>query len=119
MLFKMIFEMRKEIDNLRDDIEDLAQGQPRQNIGTIKNLQKNFAPQAMLPQHALPASQPNEAEFINAEPHDDATMTLEDTERETIKRSLERNEGKRKKTAEELKISERTLYRKIKEYGLE
>ena len=54
-----------------------------------------------------------------AEPHDDATMTLEDTERETIKRSLERNEGKRKKTAEELKISERTLYRKIKEYGLE
>ena len=119
MLFKMIFEMRKEIDNLRDDIENLAQGQPRQNIGTIKNLQKNFAPQAMLPQHALPASQPNEAEFINAEPHDDATMTLEDTERETIKRSLERNEGKRKKTAEELKISERTLYRKIKEYGLE
>ena len=46
-------------------------------------------------------------------------MTLEDTERETIRRSLERNEGKRKKTAEELKISERTLYRKIKEYGLE
>lgn len=112
-------EMRKEIDNLRDDIENLAQGQPRQNIGTIKNLQKNFAPQAMLPQHALPASQPNETEFINAEPHDDATMTLEDTERETIRRSLERNEGKRKKTAEELKISERTLYRKIKEYGLE
>ena len=48
-----------------------------------------------------------------------AMMTLEDTERETIRRSLERNEGKRKKTAEELKISERTLYRKIKEYGLE
>jgi transcriptional regulator with PAS, ATPase and Fis domain len=46
-------------------------------------------------------------------------MTLEDTERETIKRSLERNGGKRRKAAEELQISERTLYRKIKEYGLE
>lgn len=46
-------------------------------------------------------------------------MTLEDTERETIRRSLERNVGNRKKTAEELQISERTLYRKIKEYGLE
>jgi len=39
--------------------------------------------------------------------------------RETIKKALLRNHGKRKKTAEELKISERTLYRKIKEYNLE
>ena len=49
----------------------------------------------------------------------DSMMTLEDTERETIRRSLERNGGKRRRTAEELKISERTLYRKIKEYGLD
>lgn len=45
--------------------------------------------------------------------------TLDETERETITRALERNNGKRKRTAEELNISERTLYRKIKEYGLE
>jgi len=45
--------------------------------------------------------------------------TLEETERETILRSLERNGGRRKATAKELNISERTLYRKIKEYGLE
>ncbi|MDO4511315.1 MAG: sigma-54 dependent transcriptional regulator [Bacteroidales bacterium] len=45
--------------------------------------------------------------------------TLDETERETITRALERNHGKRKKTADELNISERTLYRKIKEYGLE
>lgn len=45
--------------------------------------------------------------------------TLRDTERETIKRALERNNGVRKSTAKELSISERTLYRKIKEYGLE
>ena len=45
--------------------------------------------------------------------------TLEETERETITRALDRNSGKRKKTAEELNISERTLYRKIKAYGLE
>ena len=46
-------------------------------------------------------------------------MTLEDTEREMIRRSLERNGGRRKATARELNISERTLYRKIKEYGIE
>ena len=119
MLFKMIFEMRKEIDNLRQDIAEAMQGQHSQ-MGTIKNLQKNFSPQAILPQHALPQTATHEAEFVNAVPQDDdAAMTLEDTERETIRRSLERNDGKRKKTAEELKISERTLYRKIKEYGLE
>jgi transcriptional regulator with PAS, ATPase and Fis domain len=50
---------------------------------------------------------------------DASMMTLEDTERETIRRSLERNGGGRKATAQELKISERTLYRKIREYGLE
>lgn len=45
--------------------------------------------------------------------------TLDETERETIMEALYRNNGRRKKTAEELRISERTLYRKIKQYGLE
>lgn len=45
--------------------------------------------------------------------------TLEETERDTIMRALERNGGRRKATAAELNISERTLYRKIKEYGME
>ena len=45
--------------------------------------------------------------------------TLDETERETIIEALYRNGGRRKKTAEELNISERTLYRKIKQYGLE
>lgn len=63
---------------------------------------------------------------IKATPVDDSAetpvrpiKTLEDTERETIIKALDRNRGKRKKTALELNISERTLYRKIKEYGLE
>ena len=122
MLFKMIFEMRKEIDSLRDEIKDFAHGSTHSQMGTIKNLQKGYTSQPMLPQH--PVHEVHDAEYVNAEPAsaDDAqtaTMTLEDTERETIRRSLERNDGKRKKTADELKISERTLYRKIKEYGLE
>ena len=45
--------------------------------------------------------------------------TLDETERETIAEALSRNRGKRKRTAEELNISERTLYRKIKQYNLE
>jgi transcriptional regulator with PAS, ATPase and Fis domain len=45
-------------------------------------------------------------------------LTMEEMERETIRRSLQRNNGSRKMAAVELNISERTLYRKIKEYGL-
>ena len=45
--------------------------------------------------------------------------TLEETERDTIIESLNRNNGRRKATAQELQISERTLYRKIKQYNLD
>ena len=44
--------------------------------------------------------------------------TLEDNERTAIEQALRRNDGRRKDAARELNISERTLYRKIKEYGL-
>ena len=46
-------------------------------------------------------------------------MTLEDMERRAIIQALERHRGKRRDAAKELEISERTLYRKIKEYGIE
>ena len=45
--------------------------------------------------------------------------SLDDLERDMIRRALEANNGRRKVAAEKLGISERTLYRKIKEYGLE
>jgi DNA-binding NtrC family response regulator len=47
------------------------------------------------------------------------TLSLEEVEKEMIIKALERHGGKRRNAAQDLKISERTLYRKIKEYGLE
>ena len=49
---------------------------------------------------------------------EEETLSLEAKEIELIKKSLERNKGKRKAAADELGISERTLYRKIKQYNL-
>ena len=46
------------------------------------------------------------------------SLSLEDREKELIKKALEKHRGKRKYASEELGISERTLYRKIKEYNL-
>ena len=47
------------------------------------------------------------------------SLSLEDTEKELIKKALQKHKGKRKYAASELGISERTLYRKIKEYHLD
>ena len=56
--------------------------------------------------------------FFAEEIEEEETLSLQEKEIELIKKSLERNKGKRKAAAEELGISERTLYRKIKQYDL-
>lgn len=47
------------------------------------------------------------------------TLNLSDVSRQIIEKTLQRNNGNRKRTAQELGISDRTLYRRIKQYGLE
>lgn len=67
----------------------------------------------------MPKHEPEEAaDFIEVNPIDDTPVSMRELEKNSIKNSLERNKGKRRKTAQELGISERTLYRKIREYGL-
>ncbi len=120
MLFKLIFELKKEVTGLREEIDSLKK-HDEPAVGSIKELQKEIS--SVLPaiynkdfaSGGMHRIFPEEAEEQDAQ----GTRTLEDTEKETIRKALERNEGKRKKTADELKISERTLYRKIKEYGLD
>ncbi len=122
-IFNMIFRMQKEIDALRAEIE--KRPAPAQQIATPASEVREM-PMSLVHYHH-PAAHTSTVEDITA---DDITaagsaatpqpsLTLEDTERETIRRSLENNGGRRKATAREPNISERTLYRKIKEYGLE
>lgn len=70
------------------------------------------------PQEILSEQDEEEQEYLLAETVEDAFLNLEEQEVELIKRALDRNKGKRKAAAEELGISERTLYRKIKQYDL-
>ena len=57
--------------------------------------------------------------IVESEEYIEETLSLDDMERMAILRALERHRGKRREAAKELNISERTLYRKIKEYGLD
>ncbi len=100
-LFSMIMSLRHEITDLKAKVQHL-----RETPDT---------PPAPSPVKAL-------VPYKSPETQQDGWQTvptLEDTERETIRKALERNDGRRKATAVELNISERTLYRKIREYGLE
>ena len=77
----------------------------------------------MLPTH-VPQNTNEEEEIQEVESEtfhiiSDDNLSLEAKEIELIKRALNRNHGKRKKAADDLGISERTLYRKIKQYELE
>lgn len=67
-----------------------------------------------------PALQPNTTSVVNAEPtNGNGSITLDEMERKMIMNALERNRNNRRLAARELNISERTLYRKIKEFGLQ
>ena len=61
---------------------------------------------------------PAEEEYQVAEEVKEEPNTIAEMEKQTISRALQHNNGNRKMAAAELKVSERTLYRKIKEYGL-
>ncbi len=121
ILFNMIFRMQRELDALRNTIDNMSSSsqtttaveiRPSDISGELPRSLVRYTPSV---QDIIPHSE-NTVEVIDSQA---SSMTLEDTERETIKQSLERNGGRRKATAKELNISERTLYRKIKEYGLE
>lgn len=113
-LFGMLMSMQREIAGLRDRL-DALEGAGRPKSPAILAAPTDI-PDASR-SHALVHYTPLESVVPPASPS--SGMTLEDTERETIRRALERHSGRRKTVARELNISERTLYRKIKEYGLE
>ena len=67
----------------------------------------------------LSATKESEEDIQDTEEYVEETLALNDVEKEMIRKALVKHHGKRKYAAQDLNISERTLYRKIKEYGLE
>lgn len=115
LLYKVLFEMKHDIAELRNTVNELTN---RSNNNTIST--SYIEPVAIEPDYT--EIMPNE-EVIHEvheikEDHQPASLSLEQNEIEMIKRALEKYNGKRKDAAKELGISERTLYRKINEFGI-
>lgn len=118
MLFNLIFRLQNELSDLRTELDQIKNAELG---GQSFNLDAQIKPSISTALTKTPQLNPNiiDIDAVDDMPHANIPDTLEETEKETIRKSLLRNDGRRKITAQELNISERTLYRKIKEYGLD
>lgn len=136
ILYKVLFDMKSDLNDLKKLTMELMQSGnsqqvQKENEGLIRKIYREENEEEVrfnepvTPTEVLQIAQPStpvvseEDKYHFAEEiEEEETLSLQDKELELIKKSLERHRGKRKAAAEELGISERTLYRKIKQYDL-
>lgn len=138
ILYKVLFDMKNDLNDLKKlTLKLMQEGDSKQvqdeNEGLIQKIYGNSGDDIdeadidedelnvlQIPQQNSAGSRQEEKDkyYFAEEIEEEETLSLQDKELELIKKSLERHSGKRKAAAEELGISERTLYRKIKQYNL-
>ena len=136
ILYKVLFDMKSDLNDLKKLTMELMQNGSSKvqeaNKGLIQKIYGKPEENTIFEEEPRLEMLPNQNNLIQEEFDDDddenylfaetvdeeETLSLEAKEIELIKKSLERNKGKRKAAADELGISERTLYRKIKQYDL-
>ncbi len=120
MLYQVIFDMKKEVGELKKLVHGLMAGNiPMGEVSGVTATPAYQNPVSVISSPINKNAQDEEEPVQYADEYEEETLSLEEVERDMIKKALERNNGKRRNAAQDLKISERTLYRKIKEYGLE
>lgn len=123
ILYQVLFDMRKDVNELKKLVHEIMSGQipmtsDVHDLSSVGNLSHvatptSFSQPIQAPVHTIHST------IQDAEDVEEETLSLEEVEKDMIRRALERHNGRRKNAAADLKISERTLYRKIKEYNLE
>ena len=126
ILYKILYELRGNVSDLRRDLNNVRKQleENRQLNGasgfqpatpTVSNLPATSNKQAINPTSTIQQVEDAEAEEIS----ELETLNLNDIGKQLVEKALERNNGNRKKAALELGISDRTLYRRIRQYGLD
>ena len=123
ILYKILFElrgnvndMRREMGALKKQIAEVQSSSKHMPADTLPTTQ--IAPIAPI-QPISPALEDAEAEEYVEPEKEPENLNLNDLGKQMLEKALERNKGNRKKAAQELGISDRTLYRRLKQYGLE
>ncbi len=127
ILYQVLFDMKKDMTDLKKLVHDLMinSGEDRSVSDEHSHLvHKLFEEADTVVERRVPPSQSinvkrmDESEIEDTEEIIEESLSLEDKEVELIKKALKKHNGKRKLAAQDLGISERTLYRKIKEYEI-
>ncbi|MCK3685907.1 sigma-54 dependent transcriptional regulator [Maribellus sp. YY47] len=125
ILYKVLFDMKKDMNDLKKLVLDLMQnrdvslsGDQAQIIRDLYNTEEvGFPPSEPVPS-PIHISHVEKDHIQDTEEFVEESLSLADKEIELIQKALDKHRGKRKYAAQELGISERTLYRKIKEYDI-
>ena len=131
LLYKILYELRGNVSDLRRDVSSLRKqlDEARQLNGANGFAQaSSITPMDTMQKYPTAIEKPQgmgqilshhiAEDAIAEEINEPESLNLNDLGRQMIEKALERNNGNRKKAAQELGISDRTLYRRIKQYGL-
>lgn len=116
ILYRVLFDMRRDITDLKDQVKKLSGNTVNDQMQTV------VQPVSIITKNESPSKQivtVDNDDIQDTEEYVEESLSLNEVEKDMIKRALAKHGGKRKDAAKDLNISERTLYRKIKEYNLE
>jgi transcriptional regulator with GAF, ATPase, and Fis domain len=134
ILYKVLFDMKKDMTELKKLVYELLQGDNYNNGDEVlkdhqdlfSGVSKEKRQEPIVNPHLLLENGKNKSNTIELDKVEDIvheteedSLSLEKKEKEMILRALRKNRNKRKYAAQDLGISERTLYRKIKQYEIE
>lgn len=126
ILYQILFDMRHDVTELKKLVHEIMA--ERNNVNTPPAPYYTPAPPvvasvpAVVPAILHPSVKTTsevDDDIQDTEEYVEESLSLDEVEKELIRKALEKHHGKRKSAAKDLNISERTLYRKIKEYGLD
>ena len=128
ILYQVLFDMRQDVTELKKLVHTIMAERENAAVGnkpTYYTTAPSVVPQPLeanvptiIRQPAKPSATVDD-DIQDTEEYVEESLSLDDVEKEMIRKALEKHHGKRKSAAQDLNISERTLYRKIKEYGLD
>ena len=122
ILYKILFDMRNDVNELKKLMTGIKKDE---NVEDTELYRKTFGnvdvitPNPLHTSYEVSGTSKSGIKIEDTEEICDESLSLSDKEAEMIKKALEKHDGRRRNAAKELGISERTLYRKIKEYNLE
>ena len=131
ILYQVLFDMRQDVTELKKLVHEIMEERGKVNSGAPVPADVYYTSQpqvvtaqplnisTIIPTPVKEVHKSGDDDIQDTEEYVEESLSLDEVEKEMIRKALEKHHGKRKAAAQDLNISERTLYRKIKEYGLD